>query len=248
MKSLLSIDTNAKTIKGQQFGFLTGILYLAPSDIAGPDICPMATLAGCKQACLYSAGRGVFNNVQQARINKTKAFHVNRQAFMETLVSDIQKLVRKAEKMKLIPLVRLNGTSDIKWELVFFQHNGKMRNIMEVFPNVQFYDYTKMAKRETVPGFPANYDLTFSYSGKPEFQKYNQQAIDSGMRIAVVFNDKNLIPSTFAGLPVISGDNSDIRHVDPKATVIALYAKGKAKTDNTGFVVNNSVIPVQLVA
>jgi len=169
MKQLLSIGTNAKTSKGDRYGFLTGVLYLAPSDISGEQVCPMAKLAGCESACLYSAGRGAFSNVQQARINKTHRFFWDRENFMHDLVKSIESLVRKAEKLRMIPLVRLNGTSDIRWENITFRVLGNLVNIFEVFPNVQFYDYTKISNRKDLP---SNYDLTFSYSGLREFLKY----------------------------------------------------------------------------
>ena len=250
MKQLLSIGTNAKTVKGDQYGFLTGVLYLAPSNISGEQTCPMAKIAGCESACLYSAGRGAFNSVQKARIAKTQRFFWNRQDFMGDLVKSIEALIRKAEKQKMIPLVRLNGTSDIRWESVFFDHTfafGKVRrvNIFEVFPEIQFYDYTKISNRKDTP---KNYDLTFSYSGVREFLPHVEKAKKAGMRIATVFRKQEDIPSEFMGLPVIDGDDSDVRHSEPQGVIVALYAKGKAKTDVSGFVVDRKIIPILLAA
>lgn len=234
-KKLLAIDTNAKTIKGQKYGFMTGILYLAPSTISGFNTCPMAKIAQCEAACLYSAGRGAFNSVQQSRINKTILFHTQRDAFMRHLAKDIAKLVKKAEAKGMTPLVRLNGTSDIRWENLRFGDDQK--TVFELFPDVQFYDYTKLANRKDIP---ANYDLTFSYSGVTGYQKYVQQAIDAGMRVAVVFRTRDDIPQAFLGMECVDGDNSDIRHLDPQGCVVALYAKGSAKRDVTGFVVDKA--------
>lgn len=238
--SLLSIDTNAKTVKGQEYGFLTGILYLAPADLSGTQLCPMAELAGCKEGCLYSAGRGAFNNVQEARLNKTQYYLQDRQAFMLHLVKDIEKLKKKAEKLGLTPLVRLNGTSDIRWENETFEYefmHGKVRevNLMELFPEVQFYDYTKISNRKLIP---KNYDLTFSYSGKREYLPHVNKALAQGLRVAVVFRTEADIPETFLGREVVGGDNSDIRHLDPVGSIVALYAKGAAKKDTSGFVVD----------
>jgi hypothetical protein len=247
-KNLLAIDTNAKTVKGQKYGFMTGILYLAPSDISGHQVCPMAKLAGCENACLYSAGRGAFNSVQESRINKTKLFFAYPQLFMERLAKDIEKLIRKAEKAGMIPLVRLNGTSDIRWENVRFDYGfgNEQITIFELFPDLQFYDYTKLANRK---GVPANYDLTFSYSGLPGYQAQVKKAIASGMRIATVFRTRDSIPSEFMGMQCVDGDDSDIRHLDPKGVIVALYAKGKARTDNSGFVIDSArVIPLKLAA
>lgn len=247
-KKLLAIDTNAKTVKGQKYGYMTGILYMAPSTISGHNTCPMAKVAGCENACLYSAGRGAFNSVQQSRISKAQWFFSERQSFMAQLVKDISKLATKADNAGMVPLVRLNGTSDIRWESIPVTIEGvTYPNVMSAFPGIQFYDYTKISNRKNVP---SNYDLTFSYSGMPGYQKYVAQAIAEGMRIAVVFRNREGIPATFMGLECVDGDDSDIRHIDPQGVVVALYAKGNAKTDLSGFVVDpdKRVIPLMLAA
>ncbi len=231
--ALLSISADSKTIKGEALGFLTGILYMAPhKTIQGFNACPMADLAGCSHACLYTAGRGAFNSVQSARIKRLQAFINDQNAFMVSLVHEISALIKKASKLGFKPVVRLNGTTDIKWENISFDFNGiTYTNIMEFFSDVQFYDYTKMSGRIV----PANYDLTFSYSGITAFNKYNNKAIDNGMRIAVVFNGK--LPESFNGMRVIDGDLYDSRFIDDKGIVIGLKAKGKARKDNSGFII-----------
>lgn len=233
---MLSIDTNAKTIKGQQYGYMTGVLYLAPYNLSGYNVCAMADKAKCHEPCLNSAGRGAFNSVQAARVRKTKLFFEDRAAFFAELIPSIRTLIRKARAASLIPLCRLNGTSDIKWENVSFTYEGiEYTNIFAMFPDLQFYDYTKIPNRSThVP----NYDLTFSYSGVPEFQPYVRRAIGEGYRIAVVFRNREDIPAEFLGTTCVDGDDSDLRHEDPHGVVVALYAKGKAKKDTSGFVVD----------
>ena len=231
-KNLLSISADSKTIKGEKIGYLTGILYLAPANTTKYNTCSMAHKAQCAQACLYSAGRGAFNNVQQSRIDKTLYFYESRAEFMATLFKNIRALVKKAESKGLKPLVRLNGTSDIRWENIPFESNA---NIFEAFPDVQFYDYTKDANRKDLP---VNYDLTFSYSGVESFAPYVEKAQSKGLRMAVVFRKIENIPLTFKGITVVSGDNSDVRHLDDQGVIVGLYAKGAAKRDNTGFVVN----------
>ena len=239
---MLSINADSKTIKGNKYGYLTGILYLAPHTIAGANLCANAELAGCIDSCLYQQGRArVFSSIQTARINKTKLFHANRDQFMLDLVKSIGALIRKANREKLIPVVRLNGTSDIRWENVFFMHQGKRVTVFDVFPDLQFYDYTKLANRKDIP---LNYDLTFSYSARQAYQGQVKKAIASGMRVAVVFADRQTIPSQFLGLPVVDGDNSDLRFIDDQGCVVGLYAKGTAKKDHSGFVVHFPSISV----
>jgi hypothetical protein len=234
-KALLSVSSDAKTVKGETLGFLTGILYLAPANTTKWNTCSMAKTAKCDVACLYSAGRGAFSSVQLARINKTTWFFTERNSFMQQLVVDIAKLIKKANKQGLQPLVRLNGTSDIQWESVAFTDadGAEYVNIFAAFPDVTFYDYTKIANRTELP---SNYDLTFSYSGVEGFQPFVNKALLNNMRMAVVFRKEKDIPTTFMGIPVVSGDKSDVRHLDDKV-IVGLYAKGKAKLDTTGFVV-----------
>jgi hypothetical protein len=239
---LISIDTNPKTVKGQSEGFLTGILYMAPANLSGYNTCGMAEIAECIKACLNTAGLGgVYTSIQEARIKKARLYFEHRELFMHNIVLDIKKLIKKASEKGFIPLVRLNGTSDIKWENVPLTVDGiEYPNIMSVFPEIQFYDYTKIANRVDLP---ANYDLTFSYSGVLKYQKYVNIAMQNKMRIAVVFRSEKLIPKKFLGLDCVSGDNTDIRHIEAGNIIVALYAKGKAKKDNTGFVVDH-VAPV----
>lgn len=246
-KALLSIGSDAKTVKGETFGFLTGILYLAPYTSTKWNTCSMAKIAQCGTACLYTAGRGAMNSVAQARVNKTVWFFTERNTFMQQLVSDISKLVKKARKQSLVPLIRLNGTSDIRWEAVsFIDADGtEYANIFAAFPEVQFYDYTKDVNRKVIP---SNYDLTFSDSGVLGFQPYVEKAVALGMRVATVFRDVASIPKMHRGMPVIGGDNSDIRHLEDKGVVVALYAKGKAKNDYSGFVFDRKIIPIAVAA
>jgi hypothetical protein len=196
----------------------------------------MAKTAKCDVACLYKAGRGAMNSVQTARINKTIWFFTEQNSFMQQLVVDIAKIIKKAKKKGLQPLVRLNGTSDIRWETVGFTDTDGIEyvNIFAAFPDVTFYDYTKIANRTELP---SNYDVTFSYSGVEGFQPFVTKALLNNMRMAVVFRKEQDIPATFMGIRVVSGDKSDVRHLDDDGVIVGLYAKGKAKLDTTGFVV-----------
>jgi hypothetical protein len=236
-KNVFSVGSDAKTIKGQKLGYLTGILYLAPADLSGYNVCPLADLAKCKDPCLNRAGRGAFSNVQQARIAKTKRFFEDRDGFMADIVYSIDALVRKAERLGLTPLVRLNGTSDIAWENIPVKvHGFNYANIFNAYPQLAFYDYTKIPTRKNIP---ANYDLTFSYSGVESFQPVIGKALlnEKLARIAVVFDRAENIPAQFQGRDVVGGDNSDVRHMDPRGVIVGLYAKGRARNDLSGFVV-----------
>jgi hypothetical protein len=232
---------NPKVLKGIKQGYNTYILHLAPADLSGKEVCPKRTV-GCSNACLNLAGRGgmfkkgeTTNTIQQARIRKTKMFFEDRNAFMSLLVKDILLALKQSERLGLIPVFRLNGTSDLSWEKYGVQvGNIHYVNIFEAFPHVQFYDYTKVLGRKVV-GIN-NYDLTFSAADGNDLDVL--MAKQQGYNIAVVFDLKKTqeMPETYYNRPVFNGDDSDLRFLDPKGVVVGLYAKGKAKKDTTGFV------------
>jgi hypothetical protein len=217
---------NAKTSKGEKKGYLTGILYLKPENSGGlGNVCPMAT-DGCKASCLNTAGRGAFDQVQAGRQRKTELFFADRKKFVADLIDDVAKLVKRANKLHLVPCVRVNGTSDIP---------SLAREVAKAFPKVQFYDYTKLPNphKRTLK----NYHITFSKS------ENNMDdcliALQNGINVAVVFEKK--LPKTYLGYKVINGDETDLRFLDKKnkgkAVIVGLTAKGRAKKDSTGFVV-----------
>jgi len=230
----LLTHANTKIIKGEKLGYKTFGIHLAPHKISGHNVCPSAS-KGCSASCLNSAGFGVYNNVQNARLAKTKLFFDNRELFLTTLHKDIETQVRRAKKNNMIPVFRLNLTSDLAWEAIKYQ--GK--SMMEHFPDVQFYDYSKILGRmiNFLTGkFPKNYHLTFSRSESNE----DKCKIVAGMggNIATVFGGKKL-PKTRLKRKVVSGMETDLRFLDPKNSVVGLVAIGKAKKDKSGFVVAN---------
>ena len=221
MFKLLS-TANPKIQKGTKLGYLSFILHLAPSTLSGKNTCPKAT-PGCIAACLNTAGRGgmfrkgeTTNTIQKARIRKTKQYFDEREQFLADLEADIRKAIKFAAKQGLIPVFRLNGTSDLaveKW------------GIIEKFPTVQFYDYTKVLGRK-VSHLP-NYHLTFSKADGNDSDV--AEALLQGMSVVAVYDE---IP---AGVP--SADETDLRFLDPKGIMLGLKAKGRAKKDYTGFVI-----------
>lgn len=228
---------NPKVLKGMSQGYNTYILHLAPANLSGYETCAKRT-TGCTAACLNLAGRGgmfkkgeTTNVIQQARIRKTKMFFEQRQDFMLALKKDIELAIKQSKKLGLIPVFRLNGTSDLAWEK-YDMIPGQ--NVFECFPDIQFYDYTKILGRK-VKGI-ANYHLTFSAADGNDADVY--RAIAEGYNIATVFGLKKTepMPETYLGRPVFNGDDSDLRFLDPKSVIVGLYAKGKAKKDTTGFV------------
>ena len=229
VKNLLSDGkTNAKTKKN---AIKTYILYLAPSNLSGINICPYAS-PGCIDGCLNTSGHGQFNSVQLARLNKTLIFKENRPKFYIQLGNELLKIHDKAIKQNIDIAIRLNGTSDIDHLNELIRHTG-IDFLDSFYSNLKFYDYTKnpnIVKKY----LNTNYKITFSRS------EINDQLVDDvlqmGGNVAVVF--KNQLPDSYAWHKVINGDESDLRYYDEKNVIVGLKAKGKAKKDKSGFVID----------
>ena len=216
--------SSPKQANAPEHGIEGAILYLAPAKQSGYNACASST-EGCRNACLYFSGRGGMTRTQQARIRKTKMFFEERNKFLDLLVKDIASV--EAIKKNFQPVIRLDGTSDLRWERFGF---------MEDFPNIQFYDYTKHKNRKNIPN---NYDLTFSRS-EESTTKDIDRALDNGMNVSVVFEKE--LPETWHGLQVIDGTENDWRFRDPKPCIVGLTAKGsKGKRDTSGFVILNNL-------
>ena len=228
--NLLTVSGDSKTVKGEQHGYLTGILYLSPASLSGKNLCPHSS-PGCRAACLYTSGRArMFPAINKARLRRSELFIKNRESFMIQLMGDIAKLESAAKKKGLKAAVRLGGTSDISFENI--QIFGK--TIFEHFSKVKFYEYSKDFKRFLNKNRPKNLHLTFS---KSETNSHLIPIITNlGYNVAVVFRKK--IPLKWNGRKTINADSHDLRFLDPKGVICALRAKGRAKIDTSGFVVD----------
>lgn len=223
--------TNAKTIKSDNagLGYLTAIQYLAPHTVSGFNVCKHAS-DGCAKGCLNTAGRGKTNVVQKARIRRTNLLFTNKFLYKDKLFEEIDSFISRCNRLKQKPAIRLNGTSDLPWEDIF-------PDLFIDFSCVQFYDYTKYVNRmlNFIKGnFPLNYHLTFSRSESNN--KECMEVLRKRGNVAVVFRTKNF-PKKWNRFKVNNADNHDLRFLDPFG-VQALYAKGRAKKDTTGFVVD----------
>jgi len=233
---LLACGGDAKTVKGQKLNtektYATAIMYLAPHKLSGVNVCPMAEQAGCVEGCLNSAGMGKFSNVQKARIAKTVWFNLDPVGFVDALKSDIDRFASWAIRKGLTPTIRLNGTSDIRWENY---------GVPQAFPELTLYDYTKLHNRK---GVPDNYSLTWSYSeASAAYSDRLSDVIKSGTNAAAVFKSPSKgLPRAYKGLPVIDGDLHDLRFLDPQGVIVGLRAKGKAIYDETGFVIGEEAV------
>lgn len=232
---------NAKTIKGEELGYKTLIVYMSPerNNTLGKNICSSAT-EGCANSCLFTSGRGRMSNVIIGRLNKTEYFLRDRNNFMLQLADELGRNVKKYNEYNVC--VRLNGTSDIPYENIPV---GEYKNIMEMYPNVQFYDYTKVYSR-LEKELPSNYHLTFSRAETLKNKIETEKALNLGFNVSAVFavKDSNELPNEYKGFKVVDGDLHDLTflHKQPKgssAVILGLKAKGVAKNDTTGFVIRD---------
>lgn len=244
---------SAKLVLNERVGnVITYNLYLAPWTLAGVvNGRQINTCLGgehCHESCLFGSGRSKIEGItygvehsliMQSRIKKTRLFYTDRDLFMSLLCYELEHTKAFAEKKGFGFSVRLNCTSDIS--PLAFKANGK--NILEMYPNVVFYDYTKVIGRLSLPFRYPNYHLTWSFDG------YNHdnclKALAMGINVAVVF-DTPYCPKSFMGYNVINGTLSDLRYKDEKGGNIVYleyhrtandYKTGKYVAPNTPFVV-----------
>ena len=250
--NLLTISADSKTVKGEKLGYLTGILYLSPYKLSGKNYCSHAT-EGCIFGCLNTAGRGQMDFTQEARLKRSLFMNLHKEAFMLELYRRIQNMIKLAEKKNLIPCIRLNGTSDLRFENLKFNFNGKKRTLIQIFRTCQFYDYTKFPlETGRWDKLPNNYDLTFSLAETNSNRKEALKLLQVGKRIAAVYDHKKDLPEyqifNYNGksykFPVIDADSSDLRFNDAGSVICGLKAKGKAKKDTSGFVLHNNIITI----
>ncbi len=222
----LSINSDSKTRKGVKKGYLTGINYFAPAWSAGTgfNFCGYATKE-CINGCLNTSGQaGVFPSIIKSRIAKTRAYVAAPRVFVDGMRKAINKLVDRALREGLTPCVRINGTSDIPKLAMRLANEYRLPEVGQV----QFYDYTKIPKPwlRTLE----NYHLTFSFSG--ENLAESLESLENGINVAVVFQGEP--PAMWHGYPVINGDESDLRFLDPVGVIVGLRAKGRARQMTAG--------------
>ena len=237
MKLLSNPTTNYKSNKNIKIGYNTYYLSLAHSDISGYNVCAMANKlmakennknkSSCSSVCVaYNGNAQRFPKIMEARIRKTKLFFEDRNEFFRLLIKDINAAIKSSIKKQLIPTFRLNTYSDIKYENIKVNHNNKVyNNIFEIFPEIKFYDYSKIANRKT----PKNYELTYSYYG-------NKKALNNEINnknVAIVFDQ---LPKKYKNRIVIDGDKTDLRTIenDGLNVVVGLKFKGSKKALNDG--------------
>ena len=226
-----NIAQSAKMKLSRKCGTLTYCLYLAPATMAGRtesgriiNVCPNSKV--CREFCLNGSGNNKADQIAHgkgtskidlARIKKTRLFYNDRAKFMSILIHEIRQKREYARRVGMPFSIRLNGTSDLSPELFIDPDTGK--NILQLFSDVQFYDYTKVKSRIRLMKKYPNYDLTLSYNG--ENGEDCRQFLKEGGRVAVVFLDS--LPKTFDGYKVIDGNGYDMRYLDERQTVVGLH-------------------------
>jgi hypothetical protein len=233
-RRVVEVNGDAKTSKGVEYGYLSGIIYFAPGSLSGHNVCSSATI-GCLLACLAFEGHGGIvkpghkhSFVTMCRIAKTlRYFESDNSAFIASMLHDCFRLIRSACRAGLIPCVRPNGTSDLP-KLAWI--------IAAAFPTLTVYDYTKHIR--PYDRTRSNYSLTFSYSGSNKVACLD--ALHRGINVTMVFAKGKPLPATMWGYKVINGDKHDLRFLDERNVIVGLTAKGRSSNkaqDSAGFIV-----------
>lgn len=241
---VLSVGQDAKSVKGEKYGVRTAMLGLAPHRTAGGEnLCPHAT-EGCRAVCIHGQGLSrVFDSINAARLEKTRRMLADWPAFLADLERDLDKFVQDCATDGMAPMVRLNWVTDIRWEL------ARWGRIPQRWPELGFYDYTKWPHNQRK--VPENYTLTFSYSEHPRSWDRALEYIRAGRSVAVVFRSKadvqRVLREGWRGFAALDGDVHDVRAWND-APIVALYAKGTGRKDETGFVVDlPACLPAQSI-
>jgi hypothetical protein len=230
------VNNSTKHEKAYKYQEMVYTIYFAPAKMSGYEVCPRRT-PECTLLCLNESGRNKMdtkkNTINNSRIKKTKLFFEEREFLVRWIIDEIKSSKEKAEKNGYRFSVRLNNTSDISPEMFYIDDNGKKKNLVQLFPDVQFYDYTKVGNRINLLKKYPNYDITFSYSG------HNMDEckfmLKNGCRVAMVFNK---VPTEYMGYKVIDGDNYDMRYMDDKNVIVGLkYKRVRNKLTENKFVI-----------
>jgi len=225
-------EINHKMRKNIKLGYYTSSLNLAHSDLSGYNVCPIANKltenennpnkSNCSSCCVgYNGFASIHSSVIESRINKTISYFKDRQVFLLRLAIEVNNAIKLAKKKGLKPTFRLNAYSDIRFENDIIQDN---KNIFELFPDVTFYDYSKLVNRNV----PNNYQLTYSHNNA-DF-KDTSIALKNGMNVAIVFEKlPKMIKIEGIEYIVINGDETDLRideKINGKSVVVGLKFKG----------------------
>ena len=230
--------SNPKTLLSIGYGYLTGILHLAPATEAGKDFKTCHRFAHCADGCLYHQGRGRMPNVVNARIRRTHELFVARDWTLRDIANDIRLIQETGRKLGLRPAIRLNGLSDLLWETPEFSLNGC--SLFDMFPDVQFYDYTKW-KYKTRPAWDGsinNYHLTYSFNGQESDIQNCLDVLSAGHNVNVVYSKDNynknlsLIKAGALhpwGYPMLDNEQHDLRFCDVSPSINIAKEKGYSK-------------------
>ena len=242
------INNGAKHIKAGKYGELVYTIYLAPGNMSGYEVCPGRT-PECTALCLNESGHNRMesdtrgNFINDSRIKKTKLFFDEREFFTRWVIFEINSGIAKAQREGKKFSVRINNTSDISPEQLYIVENGIKKNILELFPNTIFYDYTKVANRVLLTEKYINYDITYSFNGHN--WDMCEKMLHNGTRVAVVFEK---VPDEYKGYKVIDGDKFDMRYKDPNNVIVGLkYKKTRTKVGTSSFVIRQEQLIPEFV-
>lgn len=231
---------SSKLMHNERLNMLTYGLYLASADASNINVCPKSSM--CRESCLVGSGYAKIDalagstKVIDSRITKTRLFFANKPLFMKLLCIEIDRAMNKAKRLNMEFSIRLNCTSDIS--PLAFNMNGK--NILELYPNVMFYDYTKVKNYWKIAEKYSNYYLTFSRDGSVENENECLEWLSKGNNVAVVFGvtKTSELPKKWKGYEVLVGDDYDYRVWDKlqkgKQIVGLIYKVGKNDFEKVG--------------
>ena len=214
------LNSNTKLQKGDRvnLGFEATPATLATLEF---NSCEAAT--SCRLTCLVFATMTALFESKSGKLCSTLKKRIRRLFLLLNATEFcIRKINLEIESAALAgPVaVRLNVFTDIEWTRygINFDASG-----------VTFYDYTKVKSRAGRADYPI--DITYSASERDRVEDLLEVLRHS--RVAMVFPG-NTLPDEWNGFPVIDGDETDNRYLDPKGVIVGLRQKvtQHGKTEN----------------
>jgi hypothetical protein len=224
------LSLSAKIIKGEKYGYLTGVCYMVPAfSFKGGNTCSHHKLGDCSGPCLVNSGHMALKEAAEARKDRLMLFLKNPALFFEILSRELVLLAKRARKRRLKRAGRMNGTTDLDWSRI--QFDGK--TIFEHFPKIDWYDYTKNPKLAE-NYHAAGVSITFSWYKKADTVKA-LELLDRGVNIAIAYKDQIPEYQEIGGrkIPTIDGDAHDLCFKDPRGVIRALKYKFATMAKNS---------------
>ena len=216
------MGSSTKVELGQGFGYFTSVLYLAPARLSGYEVCGGRSVE-CTRGCLsHQSGHLAFH--QAGSIFKTWWFFTDKEEFQTAAIAELHAAMSKAKRKGFKFAVRMNGTSDIPFKKVYQWAEEN---------DVQCYEYTKL--KSVIVRYLDRDDMvhrTYSIDETQASFSFAKTFCELGGNASIVIPSARKAKAEAIAalqdldLPIVDGDEHDLRFRDPVGAIAYLKAKG----------------------